>query len=58
LLEGLEEQERQRLEQLEEDHVAGDAEVKADEKTPWLLYTKWPERFAGRPLDIIVAAAG
>jgi hypothetical protein len=40
LLEGLEEQERQSLEQLEGDHVAGDVEVEADEKTPWLLYTK------------------
>jgi hypothetical protein len=57
ILETLEDQERQRLELLENDHIAGDAEVEDDETTPWLQYTKWPEQFAGRPLDIITAAA-
>ena len=57
MLETLEDQERQRLELLENDHVAGDAEVEDDETTPWLQYTKWPEQLAGRPLDIITAAA-
>jgi len=56
-LEALEDQERQRLELLENDHIAGDAEIEDDETTPWLQYTKWPEQFAGRPMDIITAAA-
>jgi hypothetical protein len=57
VLETLEGQERQRLELLESDHIAGDAEVEDDETTPWLQHTKWSEQFAGRPLDIITAAA-
>jgi hypothetical protein len=57
LLESLEGQEQQRLELLEQDHLARDAEVEEDETTPWLRYTKWPGQFAGRPLDIIVATA-
>jgi hypothetical protein len=52
LLETLEDQEQQRLELLEQDHTAWDAEVEDDDTTPWLQYTKWPEQFAGRPLDI------
>ena len=51
-----EDQERQRLELLENDHVASDIEVEYDETTPWLQYTKWPKQFVSRPLDIIATA--
>ena len=57
ILETLEDQERQRLKLLENDHIAGDIEVEDDETTPWLQYTKWPEQFVGRPLDIITVVA-
>jgi hypothetical protein len=57
LLESLEEQERHRLEQLEQDGLAYDAEIEEDETTPWLWYTQWPEQFRGHPLDIITAAS-
>ncbi len=40
ILETLEDQERQRLELLENDYIAGDAEVEDNETTPWLQYTK------------------
>jgi len=56
VLETLEDQERQRLELLESDHIAGDVEVEDDETTPWLRHIKWPEQFTSRPLDIITAA--
>ncbi len=67
LIEEIEEQECSRLEQLAQDHLAADAEVEADETTPWLNVTEWPKQFAQRPLDLIsrcglqpaaVAAAG
>jgi hypothetical protein len=40
LLENLEEQERHRLEQLEQDSITHDAEIEEDETTPWLRYTR------------------
>jgi hypothetical protein len=57
MLESLEEQERQRLELLENDYIAGDVEVEDNETTPWLQYTKWPKQFANRLLDIIAVAS-
>jgi hypothetical protein len=57
VLEALEYQERQRLELLENDFIASDVEVEDDDTTPWLQYTRWPKYFAGRPLDIVTAAA-
>jgi hypothetical protein len=56
-LKNLEDQEEQRLESLKEDNLAWDAEVEDDETRPWPQYTKWPEQFASRPLDIISAAS-
>jgi hypothetical protein len=57
ILEQLEEEEARRLEQLEQDHLAADAEVKGDETTPWLNATRWPEQFAQLPIDIIARSA-
>ncbi|KAH6670818.1 hypothetical protein B0J14DRAFT_702838 [Halenospora varia] len=34
-----------------------DAEVERSDTTPWLQYTKWPQQFASRPVDIIAATA-
>lgn len=53
VLEQLEGEEERRLEQLEQDHLAADAEVEGDETTLWLTATGWPEQFAQLPLDII-----
>src|SRR5271165_599149 len=56
-LEEVEEEECRRLEQLASNHQAADDEVEADETTPWLTATKWPQQFARRPLDVIAAFA-
>ena len=57
LLEQLEQEEAQRLEQLEQDYFVADAEVEADDTTPWLEATRWPEQFARLPIDIIARSA-
>ena len=56
-LEELEEEEHRRLEQLASNHEAADNEVEADETTPWLTATEWPQQFARRPLDLIAGFA-
>ena len=53
LLKEIEEQECYRLEQLAQDHLSADAEVEADERSPWLNMTEWPKQFAQRPIDLI-----
>ena len=53
----LEQEEIQRLEQLEEDYIAQEAELEDSDNSPWLRWTKWPAQFAGLPLDIIAASA-
>ena len=53
----LEQQEIQRLEQLEQDCIAQEAELEDSNNTPWLRWTEWPAQFRGLPLDIITASA-
>lgn len=53
----LEEQEIQRLEQLEQDCIAQEAELEDSDNSPWLRWTQWPAQFAGLPLDVIAASA-
>jgi hypothetical protein len=53
----LEQQEIQRLELLEQDCIAQEAELEDSDNSPWLRWTKWPAQFAGLPLDIITASA-
>lgn len=57
LLERFEHVEVQRLMLQERDDASWDAEVESSDTTPWLQYTKWPEQFAHRPLEVIAAAA-
>jgi hypothetical protein len=57
LLEKFEYAEVQRLMLQERDDASWDAEVESSDTTPWLQYTKWPEQFAHRPLEMIAAAA-
>lgn len=57
-LQRLEQEELARLALQDTDNAATwDAEVEFSDTTPWLLHTKWPEYFAGRPLDILAATA-
>ena len=56
LLEQLEQEECRRLEQLEQDYLVADAEVEADETTPW-VNACWPEQFDRLPIEIIVRSA-
>ncbi|KFY28356.1 hypothetical protein V491_00512 [Pseudogymnoascus sp. VKM F-3775] len=58
-LEALQAQEQHRLLQVERDSMIAEASRQdADSSTtPWLDYTRWPEQFAGRPLDILAATA-
>ena len=57
LLEKFEYAEVERLMLQERDDAAWDAEVESSDMTPWLQYTKWPEQFACRPLEVISATA-
>jgi hypothetical protein len=57
LLEKFEHAEIQRLLLQERDDASWDAEVESSDTTPWLQYTKWPQQFAHRPLEVIAAAA-
>jgi len=56
-LERFEQQEIKRLEQLEQDFMAQEAELEDSDNSPWLRFTHWPTQFAGLPLDIITASA-
>ena len=38
----LEQEEIQRLEQLEEDYIAQEAELEDSDNSPWLRWTEWP----------------
>jgi Orsellinic acid/F9775 biosynthesis cluster protein D len=53
----LEQQEIQRLEQLEQDCIAQEAELEDSDNSDWLRWNQWPAQFAGLPLDIIAASA-
>jgi Orsellinic acid/F9775 biosynthesis cluster protein D len=53
----LEQQEIQRLERLEEDCIAQEAELEDSDNSEWLRWNQWPTQFAGLPLDIIAASA-
>ncbi|KFZ23272.1 hypothetical protein V502_02257 [Pseudogymnoascus sp. VKM F-4520 (FW-2644)] len=44
------------LKESETYEVRGRLCVDDDETTPWLRYTKWPIRLAGKPLDIVIAS--
>lgn len=57
MLERLEQEEIQRLAQLEQDHQAQDTELGDANNSLWLRWTKWPTQFAGLPLDIITESA-
>ena len=41
----------------ERDDAAWDAKVESSDMTLWLQYTKWPEQFACRLLEVISATA-
>ena len=58
-LEALQAQEQHRLLRVERDSMIAEASrQEADSSTtPWLNYTRWPEQFASRPLDILAATA-
>jgi hypothetical protein len=53
----LEQEEIQRLERLEQDCIAQEAELEDSDNSDWLRWTQWPVQFAGLPLDIIAASA-
>lgn len=44
------------LKESETYEINGRSCVDDDETTPWLRYTRWPARLAGKPLDIISAS--
>jgi Orsellinic acid/F9775 biosynthesis cluster protein D len=56
-LEQLEKEEIERLALQDEENALWDAEVEQSDTTPWLQYTKWPQQFANRPIEIIAATA-
>ncbi len=58
-LEALQKREQERLLQAEHSNSIAEAgrQMADSSTTPWLEYTQWPEQFASRPLDILVATA-
>jgi hypothetical protein len=53
----LEQQEIQRLKQLEQDCIAQETELEDSNSSLWLQFTQWPAQFAGLPLDVIATSA-